>query len=182
MLRMIAGEFRSRRLKTPRGRATRPTSDRLRETLFDVLGPAVAGSVWYECYAGSGAVGLEALSRGAGHVVFIESSRAAIRVLRENIAALGAEKRCEVIEGEVVRALSRARRVAGFVFLDPPYAASEEYRRTLEALGAGALLTPEGVVIAEHAPRSPLGERYGVLARYRVVEQGDSALSFYRVA
>src|SRR5262245_3275463 len=97
-MRIIAGEFRSRRIKTVPGLATRPTSDKLRGTLFDALGAAVAGSIWYDCYAGSGAVGLEALSRGADYALFIESSRAALRVVRGNIAALGMEDRCELIE------------------------------------------------------------------------------------
>src|SRR3990172_9580282 len=103
-MRIVAGEFRSRRLKTIAGPATRPTSDKLRETLFNVLGPSVAGSVWYDCFAGSGAVGLEALSRGATFAVFIESGPAAARVLRENIAALGLESRVAVLARDVVRA------------------------------------------------------------------------------
>src|SRR5688572_14172585 len=120
-MRIIAGEFRSRRLKTPPGRATRPTSDRLRETLFNVIGPAVAGSTWYDCFAGSGAVGLEAISRGAAFVFFLETARDAARVLGENIAALDVAGRCRVIEKPVAQALARADRPADFVYLDPPY-------------------------------------------------------------
>lgn len=183
-MRIVAGEFRSRRLKSLPGQATRPTSDKLRETLFDVL-VGVAGSVWYDCFAGSGAVGLEVLSRGAAYAVFIESSRAAVRVLRSNIAALGVEKRCTVLEKAVMPALARADLPANFVFLDPPYTASVEYSRVLNFLGdrpeESPLLRPNAVVISEHARRSPLEPRYGALARFRVLEQGSSALSFYRI-
>lgn len=182
MVRIIGGEFRSRRLKTLPGMAMRPTSDRLRETLFDVLGPGVAGTVWYDCFAGSGAVGLEALSRGAAHVVFVESDRAAARVLEQNVAALHVEKRSTVIEQPVVAALARARRSADFVFLDPPYDAALEYRRVLTFLGEASLLRSGGIAVAEHARRAPLEERYAGLARFRVLEQGDNALSFYRFA
>ena len=181
-MRVIGGEFRSRRLKSLRGQATRPTSDKLRETLFDVLGPAVAGSVWYDCFAGSGAVGLEALSRGAASVVFIERGAAAVRVLRQNIDALGLGSRCSVLEQAVTMALKRATRAADFFFLDPPYDASIEYRRALDWLGQSTLLRPQATVIAEHSRRLPLEARYGPLARSRVLEQGDSSLSFYRLA
>lgn len=180
-MRIIAGEFRSRRLRTLPGLATRPTSDKLRETLFNVVGARVAGSVWYDCYAGSGAVGLEALSRGAHFVVFVESGRPAVRVLRANITALGVEPRCLVVQERAGTALARAIRAADFVFLDPPYAAADDYRSALELLGTSELLKPGGIAIAEHARRAPLGAEYGSLTRYRVVEQGDSALSFYRL-
>lgn len=190
-MRIIAGEFRGRRLKSVPGVATRPTSDKLRETLFDVLGCSVVDSVWYDCFAGSGAVGLEALSRGAAYAVFIERGRAAARVLRSNIAALGLEQRSAVLEQAVAPALARARpaalkRPADFVFLDPPYTAASEYRRVLNLLafraGEAELLRPNAMVIAEHARRSPLEPRYGALARFRVLEQGSSALSFYRLS
>ncbi len=183
-MRVIGGEFRSRRLETVPGRATRPTSDKLRETLFDVLGAAVAGSVWYDCFAGSGAVGIEALSRGAAHAVFIESRRAAARALRKNIATLGLSERCSVLEGAVLPALQRATRAADFVFLDPPYQASREYRCVLDFLGESRpsrLLRPAAMVIAEHSRRLTLKAAYGALRRFRVLRQGDSALSFYNV-
>lgn len=182
-MRITGGEFRSRPLKAVSGLAVRPTSDKLRETLFNILGGKAAGSVWYDCFAGSGAVGLEALSRGALFVVFIESSRAAAHVLRANVGALAVEHRCEIIEQPVAKALasrSRATRPADFVFLDPPYGLEVEYAKVLNFLGKEKLLRPEGVAIAEHARRDSLEARYGALARYRVLEQGDSALSFYR--
>lgn len=179
-MRIIAGEFRSRRLKTLPGQATRPTSGMLRETLFNVLGDCVRGSFWYDCYAGSGAVGLEALSRGAEHVVFLENSRAAAQALCENVQTLGVFARCTVLDRPVNKALAAARRAPDFVFLDPPYNAAVEYQQVLSFFGQGRLLKPSGIVIAEHARRSPLEERYGILQRYRVMQQGDSALSLYR--
>ncbi len=182
-MRIIAGEFRSRRLKALRGASVRPTSDRLRETLFNVLGDTVAGSVWLDCYAGTGAVGLEALSRGAARAVFLEQDRRAVRVLRENIAALGVEKRARVLEVPVAQGLRRIASVLrpAFVFLDPPYRETAEYERTLLLLDALSLVTPGTVVIAEHARRTPPPEACGRLVRVRLLEQGDSGLSFYRI-
>src|ERR1035438_6123005 len=130
-MRIIAGEFRSRRLKTLPGMALRPTSDRLRETLFNVLGDTVRGAIFVDCYAGSGAVGLEAVSRGAAMAVFLEQSKAAVRVLHENIATLRVQTRTRVYEGSVDRGLRRLAAenlVPGVIFLDPPYAAAEEYQ------------------------------------------------------
>ena len=117
-MRVIGGEFRSRRLKTLPGRALRPTSDRLRETLFDVLGGEVAGKIFVDAYAGSGAVGIEALSRGAARAIFIERSRKAASVLRENLRSLGVESRSEVIERAAAGTLAQI--LGDIVFLDPP--------------------------------------------------------------
>ena len=181
-MRIIAGEFRSRRLKTIAGQATRPTSDKLRGTLFNVLGTNVVGSVWYDCFAGSGAVGLEALSRGAAFAVFLEGRREAARVLRLNIAALGLEQRSAVMERDVLRALKGATHPADFVFLDPPYAALPEYHRVLRYLGRSPLLRPGAVVIAEHARRWSLESCYAGLARFRILKQGSSTLSLYRLS
>src|SRR5258706_14903144 len=111
--------------------ALRPTSDRLRETLFNVLGDVVRNAIFVDCYAGSGAVGLEAISRGAVQGVFLEQSKATLRVLRENIAALGVESRTRIVEGPVEKSLRRGIADPGVIFLDPPYAAVEEYERTL---------------------------------------------------
>ena len=186
-MRIIAGEFRSRRLKTLRGPSLRPTSDRLRETLFDVLGDTVAGSIWLDCYAGSGAVGLEALSRGAAQVIFLEQGRASARILRENIAALGVADRTRVLETSVAQGLGRLAASwknqglrTAFVFLDPPYRQEAECQRALLLLASLDLVTPSTLVIAEHARRAPPPATCGRLVRIRLVEQGDSALSFYR--
>lgn len=182
-MRVIAGTFKSRRLKTLRGLATRPTSDRLRETLFDVLGAGVAGAIFADCYAGSGAVGIEALSRGAEWVYFLENHRPAVKVIHENLKSLGIETGAEVLPFDVaagLRHLAERGVRLDIVFLDPPYQAAEEYERTLGLLGAGEFLAPEAWVIAEHHPKRALAERYGTLARTRALRQGDAVLSFYR--
>lgn len=174
-MRVIGGEFRSRRLKTLPGRAVRPTSDRLRETLFNVLGEEIIGKTFIDAYAGSGAVGIEALSRGAKRAVFLEKDRRAVAVIRENLESLGLEDRAEVVVRPAAEALPG---VAGhIVFLDPPYEEAAEYDAALRAWGTSE---PE-LVVAEHASRLELAAEYGRLRRVRVLRQGDSALSFYRI-
>jgi 16S rRNA (guanine(966)-N(2))-methyltransferase RsmD len=172
-MRVIAGEFRSRRLKTLPGLETRPTPDRLREALFNVLSPCIAGSVFLDAYAGTGAVGIEALSRGARRCVFVEKNRAAVAVIRDNLASLGLEGRAEVFTGKAVVVLERV--VADIVFLDPPYEQEKEYEAALAMLEAGG----NKLVIAQHSSRVELGAEYGQLRRYRVLRQGDNSLSFY---
>ena len=194
-MRIIAGEYRSRRLEAPAGLATRPTSDRLRETLFNVLAPRMEGAIFLDLYAGSGAVGIEALSRGAASVDFVERAEGAVAVLRKNLARLGiaAEVRVHTVGvgtwlRRVARSAGSVRKpgsAAGFdlVFLDPPYEAAEEYAATLGLLGGTSmeLLTPGALVIAEHRRKERLAEKYGELERTRLLEQGDAALSFYAV-
>jgi 16S rRNA (guanine(966)-N(2))-methyltransferase RsmD len=189
-MRIIAGEYRSRTLEAPAGLATRPTSDRLRETLFNVLAPRMEGAVFLDLYAGSGAVGMEALSRGAASVDFVERAPAAVAVLRGNLARLGITKGFRVHTGGVGSWLRKFAKSSGvgprtafdLVFLDPPYEAVEEYAATLGLLGGSVdLLAPGALVIAEHRRKERLGERYGELERTRLLEQGDAALSFYAV-
>lgn len=185
-MRIIAGTFRSRPLQAPAGLATRPTSDRLRETVFNVLAPRIAGARFLDLYAGSGAVGLEALSRGAGHVVFVERAPTALKVLRANLERLGVKDGFDVEARAVSEYLRRAAsgpRGFALVFLDPPYDAAEEYQRTLTALGdaAAAVLSAGALVIAEHRRKVRLEDSYGALKRTRLLEQGDAALGFYSV-
>jgi 16S rRNA (guanine(966)-N(2))-methyltransferase RsmD len=174
-MRVIAGEFRSRRLKSLPGAATRPTPDRLRETLFDILQARIEGATFADAYAGTGAVGIEALSRGAAHAWFLERNRAALDVIRENLASLGLESRATVLAGPVLPSL--ARQSAGIVFLDPPYDLEREYVAALEALGA----QPPELVVVQHSVRLALPETASALTRTRTVRQGDNALSFYGV-
>jgi 16S rRNA (guanine966-N2)-methyltransferase len=179
-MRIIAGEFRSRVLEAPAGMATRPTSDRLRETLFNVLAPRIEGAAFLDLYAGSGAVGLEALSRGAARVECVERAQAALKALRANMVRLRANLSVETVS--VAAYLKRAEGPFDVVFLDPPYDVVHEYEATLGALGGAALeLLAEGaVVIAEHRRKEKLEDRYGLLVRTRLLEQGDAALSFYQ--
>lgn len=184
-VRVVAGKFGSRTLKGPRGQAMRPTSDRLRETLFNILGAAVEDSVFVDAYAGTGAVGIEALSRGAKHVVFIEKHRAAVALIRKNLAMLEIEQEAEVLPGDAVKGFARLANEgtrADFVFADPPYGDEEEYERVLGVLGKSPLLAPGGKVVVEHDRRRKLKVRAGRLSRIRIVEQGDAVLSIYEWA
>jgi 16S rRNA (guanine966-N2)-methyltransferase len=184
-MRVIAGQYRSRVLAAPGGRDTRPTSDRLRETLFNVLAPQIEGAAFVDLYAGSGAVGIEALSRGAKEAIFVEQAESALKAIRTNLATLGIRGGYTLETRNVAAALKRLASsglAADIVFLDPPYANADEYERALGLLGGECvrLLAPGSIVVAEHAKKSDMAERYGALARYRVLKQGDAALSFYR--
>ena len=186
-MRVIAGTYRSRILKSLKGLALRPTSDRLRETLFNVLGPAVVGARFVDVFAGTGAVGIEALSRGAAEVVFIENHPPAVALIRKNLESLGVRSGAAVFGAEALRGLemlSAKRKGDGapfdFVFLDPPYAAAEEYARVLRVLGSASFLAPGSVIVAEHHKKFDLPAQAGSLARFRILKQGDAALSFYR--
>jgi len=189
-MRIIAGSFRSRALEAPAGPATRPTSDRLRETLFNVLAPRIEGAAFLDLYAGSGAVGIEALSRGAARVEFVEQAPKALKALRGNLERLGLSAGF-CIHTSAVGAFLRCSANAGpnaerheVVFLDPPWDAAAQYTVTLGLLGGSAagLLTTGALVIAEHRRKERLEDRYGTLVRTRLLEQGDAALSFYAAA
>jgi 16S rRNA (guanine966-N2)-methyltransferase len=181
-MRVIGGTFRSRPLKAPRGLATRPTTDRLRETLFNVLAPKIQDAVFADLYAGSGAVGVEAYSRGASFVYFVEQSKSAVQALRENLSALSLHANLQIETRSVRSFLTSKPRMLDLVFLDPPYEAAFEYTTALNLLGVSeGTLSRGAIVVAEHRRKQPLLERYGVLQRYRVLEQGDAALSFFTV-
>jgi 16S rRNA (guanine(966)-N(2))-methyltransferase RsmD len=186
-MRVIAGELRSRILAAPRGMKTRPTSDRLRETLFNVLGPRIEGAKFADLYAGSGAVGIEAISRGALHVHFAENAEPALAAIRENLKTLAITRNFMIHERSALGALERMKEQGSaqdLIFLDPPYEAEKEYEQVLKLLGSIAherLLAPEALVIAEHATRTPLAERYGKLHRTRALKQGDATLSFFQI-
>ena len=182
-MRVIAGKYKSRRLIAPAGAHIRPTSDRLRETLFNVIAPGVSGSVWLDLFAGTGAIGIEALSRGARMVYFVESSNRAARTIRKNLEQLEITDGFQVIEREVptgLRMLDSQAVACSFCFLDPPYREMEDYEQALGFLSQSRLLEPGALVIAEHDKRLDPGEEFGSLRRQRLLRQGDSALSFYR--
>jgi 16S rRNA (guanine966-N2)-methyltransferase len=186
-MRIIAGTFRSRILKSLKGSALRPTSDRLRETLFDVLGPAVEGSRFLDVFAGTGAVGIEAISRGAVQAVFIENHGPAVTLIRRNLESLGVRSGYQIVADDASRGLTKlaSKRRPGdagfdFVYIDPPYAAAEQYDVALQSLSSAWLLEPGATVIAEHRRTMELPERFGSLRRTRVMRQGDAALTFYR--
>lgn len=174
-------------MKSPPTLGTRPTSDRLRETLFNILAPRVEGARFLDLCAGSGAVGIEALSRGAAHVTFVDRSRKMYALIETNLKLLGVgRKEIEVVSKEALGFLSKRvkneEETFDIVFFDPPYAM--DYEAVLNFVGehAGALLAKDGVMIVEHARRKDLMEEFSALKRYRVVKQGDSCLSFYRAS
>ena len=175
-MRVIAGQYRSRRIESLEGMDVRPTSDKLRQTLFNILGPSIAGQVFVDAYAGTGAVGIEALSRGARYVVFIEKSRDACELIKSNLAALKIGREGRLIPGSAALHLTRVE--ADVVFIDPPYPKEREYEAAMEALKA----KPPSLVIVQHSSRFALETAYGPLKRTRTLKQGENTLSFFRTA
>lgn len=180
-MRVIAGAFKGRRLDAPDWPGLRPTSDKLRETLFNVLAPLVPAARVIDAYAGSGAVGIEALSRGAAHVTFVERDPRAARLVTANLARCGvAPERYAIIRAgfaDAVRRLDGAP--ADILFMDPPYGAQTlagALHVAAQVAGAGTL------VVVEHARRDPAPLQAGGLTRTRELTSGDSALAFYRRA
>jgi 16S rRNA (guanine966-N2)-methyltransferase len=187
-MRVIAGKYRSRPLRSLRGMDIRPTSDRMRETLFTVLTAgnpeALVGSVWLDLFAGTGAVGIEALSRGAKEVHFVEHSDPATEAIRNNLHTLGIVEGFKILQQELPQAfwrMERDRVAADVVFIDPPYRMKDAYTRTLAALAESSLIWAMSVVIAEHEKKFDPGQEFGQLRRFRRLVQGSTALSFYRL-
>jgi 16S rRNA (guanine(966)-N(2))-methyltransferase RsmD len=177
-VRVIAGEFRSRRLLSLPGLETRPTPDRLRETLFNILAPAIEGSTFVDAYAGTGSVGIEAISRGAKLGVFIEKDRQAVEIIKANLNSLGIRSQGRIIRGMAALHLASVVLTTGadVVFIDPPYPKDEEYRTAFEALSA----KPPALTIVQHSVRYAIPDEFEALARTRTVRQGDNALSFFK--
>jgi 16S rRNA (guanine(966)-N(2))-methyltransferase RsmD len=165
-------------LRTVGGQGVRPTSDRLRETLFNILSPEIVGARFLDLCAGSGAIGIEALSRGASHVTFVEKSRPACSVIRDNLASLGIEGQSLVCRDTASAIKSLASKGAQFdvIFFDPPYA-SGTYHTILNLIAN--LLMENGAVVVEHRAKTPPGSEFEGLKMYRQLKQGESALSFY---
>ena len=183
-MRIISGAYRGLRLRTLKGGNLRPTTDQLRETLFDVLGPRIEGSTFLDAYAGTGAVGIEAISRGARDVVFIEHHRAASQLIRENLKALGIDSGYALLTNNVLKGLERLERESerfDIVFLDPPYEEIREYHHTLRQLARGPLLGPKSIVIAEHSKHIELEQKYLNLQQTRLLRHGDAQLGFYHL-
>jgi 16S rRNA (guanine966-N2)-methyltransferase len=185
-MRIIAGKYRSRILKSLKGLALRPTSDRLRETLFNVLGPGVVGSRFVDVFAGTGAVGIEALSRSAADVTFIENHAAAAKLIRTNLDSLKITSGATILTVDALRGLEMLASYQksstpqiDYIFVDPPYAAHIDYARTLEFLATANFLAPDALVIFEHHHKFQLPEQFGHLRRTRVLKQGDATLTFF---
>ncbi len=175
-MRVIAGRFRSRKIKPVPGLNVRPTPDRLRETLFNILVPRIEGTVFLDAYAGTGAVGIEALSRGAKQAILIEKKPDAMAVLRENVQTLGIEKEVLVVRGSASVQLPQQK--CDIVFIDPPYEQVKDYGICLNALPE----TGCTLAIAQHSSRLTLNDAYGPFKKTRVLRQGDNSLSFYEPA
>ena len=187
-MRVIAGKYRGRPLRSLRGMDIRPTSDRLRETLFNVLTAgnpeALAGSVWLDLFAGTGAVGIEALSRGAKQAFFVETSSAAAKLIEQNLQSLGIAEGYRILRDDLAGALWRLQRghvAADVVFLDPPYRMRKAYEETLTALADSSVVWAMTLVIAEHEKNFDPGNEFGSLLRVRKLTQGNAVLSFYRI-
>jgi 16S rRNA (guanine966-N2)-methyltransferase len=187
-MRVIAGKYRGRPLRPVRGSATRPTSDRLRETLFNVLTSgnpeALENTVWLDLFAGTGAVGIEALSRGAKQVYFVETSAAAAKVIEQNLQSLQITEGYKILRDDlagVVWKLQREHFVGDVVFLDPPYGLRNSYEETLTVLANSTLVWAMSLVVAEHDKKYDPGNAFGSLRRIRTLTQGNSSLSFYKI-
>jgi len=183
-MRVIGGTAKGRRLATLRTIALRPTPDRVREALFNILGRRMIDARVLDLYAGSGAIGLEALSRGAQGVVFVEAHEPACRLIEKNLDLCRLRERAMVWRGDVLKALT-ALQAEGqrfdLIFLDPPYR-TPLAEDSLGRLGDSLLLAPDGLVVAEHFFKRSLQDQYGQLTRVRVARSGDVALSFYQAA
>lgn len=173
-MRVIAGTLKGRKLETPEWEGLRPTSDKLRETLFNVLAPRIAGARVMDGYAGTGAVGIEAISRGASHVTFVEQDYRAAALIASNLKKCGISDGYAIIQASVLQAI-RGLPPFDVILLDPPYASDVH-----DALPhVGDIVKPDGVVILEHATRTETPAAAGRLVRVRELKSGDSALTFY---
>src|SRR5580704_11200911 len=187
-MRVIAGKYRGRPLRSLRGADIRPTSDRLRETLFNVLTSgnpnALEGTAWLDLFAGTGAVGIEALSRGAKQAYFVETSPPAAKLIERNLLSLGIVDGYKILRDDLAGIIWRLQRehvAADVVFLDPPYRMRQAYEETLTALADSSLVWAMSLVIAEHEKKFDPGSEFGSLRRFRKLVQGNTTLSFYKI-
>ncbi len=180
-MRIISGKFRGKRLQGPRNTGLRPTSDRLKESLFNILGPDVQGASVLDAFAGTGAIGLEALSRGAREVVFIDSSRDALRLIRKNLELCDLTSGYRILQEDVftsMRALARTGFHADIAFLDPPYHWGP-YRDLIGTLFRSGIASAGSRVVLEHHSKAVVPEAETDFRCVRTVRQGDKSLSFY---
>ena len=177
-MRVTGGTGRGKRLRVPAGDRVRPTSDKVKQALFNILGEQVADAVFLDLYAGTGGIGIEALSRGAARAVCIDDARKSLQVIRQNIEQSGFGGRAQVIAARAEAYIRKAAERYDIVFLDPPY--TQEIRPLLELISDSDLLEPDAVVVAEHFRKQPTPERAGRLSLYREARYGDTVLAFYK--
>jgi len=180
MMRVISGKFRSRHLKGTPPPGIRPTSDKLKETIFNILGPSVQGATFLDGCAGLGGIGIEAISRGAAFVYFVEQSRKACQIIRENLRTLEVQEGFRILEMDLVRSLDLLDAPLDLAFVDPPYDREDLYDACLKRFGTVPLLAPAGLLIIEHSKRKEMPHSAGNLQKIRSLVQGDAALAFYR--
>ncbi len=177
-MRVTGGTGRGRRLKTPAGSRVRPTSDKVKQALFNILGERMTGASFLDLFAGAGSIGIEALSRGAGRVVFVDASRASLQVVKQNIEQTGFEEQSQVVLSKVESFLKKSSGSYDIVFLDPPY--SDAMQPLLEQIAGAGILKPDSIVIAEHFKKQPSPASAGGLSLYREAKYGDTVLAFYK--
>ncbi len=166
-------------MKVPSGSRVRPTSDKVKQALFNILGDRVVDAVFLDLFAGAGGIGIEALSRGAGRVVFVDSSRESINVIKHNVEMAASIARTKTVLSEFDSFLRKQSGHYDIVFLDPPY--EEELQPLLELIAASGVVKSDGLVIAEHFKKQPSPEQAGLLSLYRESRYGDTVLAFYKV-
>jgi 16S rRNA (guanine(966)-N(2))-methyltransferase RsmD len=179
-VRIISGKFKSRRLKGTPPPGIRPTSDKLKETLFNILGPAVNGATFLDGCAGMGGIGIEAISRGATLVYFVDPARKACQIIRENLQSLDVNEGFRILQMDLSKALTLIDTPLDIAFVDPPYESEDLYESCLERFGSAPLLASEGILIIEHSKRKTLPDVSGRLRKIRSLVQGDAALAFYK--
>ena len=182
-MKIGSGRFRGRSIQVPKGLRTRPTSGRLKKALFDIIAADLPGAVVLDLYAGAGALGLEAISRGASRVVFVERRKSAVAAIESNLEKLGVADQAEVFQGEATKALHHLPlrdESVHVVLIDPPYDAGV-YEAVMSRIDEASIVVPDGLVIIEHHHKCELEETYGRLLRHRVVRAGESCLTFYHL-
>lgn len=179
-MRITGGTGRGRKLKAPGGERVRPTSDKVKQALFNILGQRVLHSVFLDLYAGTGGIGLEALSRGAEKVLFVDDSRKSVLVIKKNIEQTGFGERAQVVTSRAESFLKKASGQFDIVFLDPPY--SIEQGPLLNLVSESGVLKPDSLIVSEHFKKQKSPERAGRLLLYREAAYGDTVLAFYKIS
>jgi 16S rRNA (guanine966-N2)-methyltransferase len=177
-MRITGGTGRGRRLKVPAGSRVRPTSDKVKQALFNIIGDRIEGAAFLDLFAGAGGIGIEALSRGAGQVVFVDDSRESLSIVRSNVENAGFADRARLVLSKAESFLGKPSGPYDIVFLDPPYAM--ELGPLLVLIAESGIMKPGGDVIAEHFRKQPSPPAAGVLTLYREARYGDTVLAFYR--
>lgn len=183
-MRVIAGKAKGKRLNAPRGMKTRPITDMIKEALFNVLGPGIYEAAFLDLFAGSGSVGIEALSRGARSVFFVDNDRAAVGVILENIKSCGFSEGFQIYTLDVFQALRVLARNAvqfDYIYVDPPFTQESIFGKIMIALGSATLLAPGGLLILRTQRRMIMLDRYENLSRTRITQYGESVLHYYHV-